>query len=81
MKGTPFPIMSVAKLFKTHNTWKSAEQKFITTYHNESDKKVYFGIFVFHWLEIEQIEKILVEISKFELSIEKTIKTRQEIFF
>ena len=30
-------------------------------------------IYFFHWLEIEQIEKFLIEISKFELSIEKTI--------
>ena len=34
-------------------------------------KNVYFGNFFFHWLEIEQIEKILIEISKFELNIEK----------
>ena len=43
-------------------------------YYNIPKKKnLYFGHFFFHWLEIEQIEKILVEISKFELSIEKTI--------
>ena len=36
-------------------------------------QKCIFGNFSFHWLEIEQIEKILIEISKFEFSIEKTI--------
>ena len=37
------------------------------------NKKVCSGNFSFHLLEIEQIEKNLIEISKFELSIEKTI--------
>ena len=46
---------------------------YITIYHKENDKNVYFGHFFFHWLEIEQIEKISIEISKFELSIKKTI--------
>ena len=40
---------------------------------NETDKIIYFGNFFFHWLEIEQMEKILTKTSKFELSIEKTI--------
>ena len=44
----------------------------ITIYQKEKDKNLYFGNFFFHWLEIEQIEKILIQISKFELSIEKT---------
>ena len=35
----------------------------------KNDKNVYFGNFFFHWLEIAQIEKILIEISKFELNI------------
>ena len=36
--------------------------------------KMYFLLIsFFHCLETEQIEKILIEISKFELSIEKTI--------
>ena len=39
----------------------------------ENNKNVYFGSFNFYWLEKEQIEKILIEISKFELSNEKTI--------
>ena len=39
----------------------------------KNDKNIYFGNFFFHWLEIEQIGKILIEISKFELNIEKTI--------
>ena len=46
---------------------------YIKIYQKENNKNVYFGNFSFHWLEIEQIEKILIEISKFELSIEKTI--------
>ena len=46
---------------------------YTTIYQKENDKNVYFGNFFFHWLEIEQIEKILIEISKFELNIEKTI--------
>ena len=44
-----------------------------TIYQKENDENVYFGNFFFHWLEIEQIEKILIEISKFEFKIEKTI--------
>ena len=36
-------------------------------------QKDYFGNFFFHGLEIEQIEKILIEISKFEMNIEKKI--------
>ena len=51
----------------------------ITIYRKESDKNVYFGNFLFHWLEIKQIEKILIEIPNFELIIKKTIQTRQEI--
>ena len=46
---------------------------YTTIYQKENDKNVYFGNFFFHWLEIERIEKILIEISKFELNIEKTI--------
>ena len=46
-----------------------------TIYQKENDKNVYFSNFFFHWLEIEQIEKILIEISKFELNIDKTIKS------
>ena len=46
---------------------------YITIYQKENNKNVYFGNFPFCWLEIEQIETILIEISKFELSIEKTI--------
>ena len=44
---------------------------YTTIYQKENDKNVYFGNFFFHWLEIEQINEILIEISKFELSIEK----------
>ena len=46
---------------------------FITKYQKKNYKKVYFSNLSFHWLEKEQIEKILIEISKFELSIEETI--------
>ena len=45
---------------------------YITIYQKENNKNVYFGNFSFHWLEIEQKEKVLIEISKFQLSIEKT---------
>ena len=38
------------------------------------DKNIYFGNFFFHWLEIKQIEKNFIQISKFEMSIEKTKK-------
>ena len=46
---------------------------YMTMYQKESDKKVYFGNFFFHRWEIEKIEKILIAISKIELSIEKII--------
>ena len=46
---------------------------YTTIYQKEKDENVYFGNFFFHWLEIEQIEKSLIEISKFQLNIEKTI--------
>ena len=49
-----------------------------TIYQKESDKIVYFGYFFFHWLEIEQIEKVLTVISKFELSIKKIVQTREK---
>ena len=35
-----------------------------TIYQKESDKIVYFGYCFFHWLDIEQIEKVLIVISK-----------------
>ena len=46
---------------------------YTSIYQKENNKNVYFGNFFFHWLEIEQIEKNLIEMSKFELNIEKTI--------
>ena len=47
---------------------------FILQYTKKKTIKTYIlVIFFFHWLEIEQIGKILIEISKFELKIEKTI--------
>ena len=47
---------------------------FILQYTKKKKIKTYILVNVFfHWLEIEQIEKILIEISKFELNIEKTI--------
>ena len=42
---------------------------YTTIYQKENNKNVYFGNFFF--LEIEKIEKILIEISKLELNIEK----------
>ena len=46
---------------------------YILQYTKKKDKNVYFGKFFFHWLEIEQINEILIEISKFELSYEKVV--------
>ena len=59
--------------FNRLSKFKNLPVVFITIYQKENNKNVYFGNFSFHWLEIEQIEKILIEISKFEFSIEKTI--------
>ena len=59
--------------FNRLSKFKRLPVVYITIYQKQSDKNVYFGNFFFHWLEIEQIEKILIEISKFELSFEKTI--------
>ena len=55
---------------------------FILQYTRKKITKKYFGNFSFHWLEIEQIEKILIKISKFELSIEKIYinRTRNLIY-
>ena len=39
----------------------------------ENNKNVSIGNFSFHWLEIEQIENILIEISNFEFNIEKRV--------
>ena len=47
---------------------------YTTIYQKENNKNVHFGNFFFHWLEIEQIEKVLIEISKLELNIEKQYK-------
>ena len=52
-----------------------------TIYQKENDKNVYFVNFFFHWLEIEQINEILIEISKFELSIKKIVYIRQKFLF
>ena len=56
-----YPNLKIFRLFLLQYTRK------------KTTKNVCFGNFSFHWLEIEKIEKILVEISKFEFSIEKTI--------
>ena len=39
---------------------------YTTIYQKENNKNVCFGNLFFHWLEIAQIEKVLIEISKFE---------------
>ena len=62
-----FVRKSFDRLFK----FKRLPVVYTTIYQNENDKNVYFGSLFFHWLEIAQIEKILIEISKFELNIEK----------
>ena len=60
-------------LFIDYPSLKNFRLFFYTIYQKEKNKNVYFGNFSFHWFEIEQIEKILIEISKFEFSIEKNI--------
>ena len=59
--------------FDRLSKFKKLPVVYITIYQKENNKNVYFGSFSFYWLEIEQIEKILIEISKFEWSIEKTL--------
>ena len=45
-----------------------------------SDKSVYFGVFFFHWLEIEQIGKILIEVLNLNwVSKKKKTKKSQEV--
>ena len=65
--------------FNRLSKFKRLPVVYVKIYQKESDKNVYFGNFFFHWLEIGQINKILIEISKFELSIEKTLQTRKKI--
>ena len=54
---------------------------FVLQYTKEKAIKMYFLIILFHWIETERIAKNLIEISKFELSIEKIKKIRQQIWF
>ena len=48
--------------FNRLSKFKNFPLVFNTIYQSENNKNVYFGNFYFHWLEIEQIEKILIEI-------------------
>ena len=59
--------------FNRLSKFKKLPVVYITIYQKGNNKNVNFGNLSFHWLEIEQIEKILIEISKFQFSIEKTI--------
>ena len=59
--------------FNQLSEFKRLSVVYIAIYQKENDKNIYFGNFFFHWLEIKQIEKILIEISKLELNIEETI--------
>ena len=61
--------------FNRLSKFKKLPVVFITIDQKEKNKNVCFGNFSFHWLEIEQIEKILIEIAKFEFSIEKKYKS------
>ena len=54
---------------------------FVLQYTKEKAIKMNFLVILFHWIETERIAKNLIEISKFELSIEKTKKNRQQIWF
>ena len=60
--------------FNRQSKFKKLPVVHITKYQKEKHKNVYFVNFFFHWLEKEQIEKILIEISKFELSLKKQYK-------
>ena len=44
---------------------------FLLQYTKEKAIKMYFLVILFHWIETERIAKNLIEISKFELSVEK----------
>ena len=55
-----FVRLSLKRLSK----FKKLPVLYITIYQKENNENVCFGNFSFHWLEIEQIEKILLEISK-----------------
>ena len=59
--------------FERLSNLKKLPVVYIAIYQKENDKNIYFDNFFFHWLEIKQIEKILIEISKLELNIEETI--------
>ena len=49
---------------------------FVLQYTKEKAIKMNFLVILFHWIETERIAKNLIEISKFELSIEKTKKNQ-----
>ena len=51
--------------FNRLSKFKKLPVVFITIYQKENNNNRCFGNFSFHWLEIDQIEKILIEISKF----------------
>ena len=51
--------------FNRQSKFKKLSVVYITIYQKENNKNVYFGNFSFYWLEIKQIEKYLIEISKF----------------
>ena len=59
--------------FNRLSKFKKLPVVFITIYQKENNKNVKIGNLSFNWLVIEQIEKILIEISNFEFSIEKAV--------
>ena len=61
--------------------FKSLPVVYITIYHKESVRMYILVIFFYHLLEIVQIVKSLIEISNFDLSIEKTLEALPVISF
>ena len=47
---------------------------YTTIYQKENNKNVCFGILFFHWLEKEQINKVLIKILNFDFSFKKENK-------
>ena len=60
--------------------FKSLPVVYITIYHKES-VRMYILVFFYHLLEIVQIVKSLIEISNFDLSIEKILEALPVISF
>ena len=68
---TKLKIRNIRLSFNRLFNFKRLPVVYITIYQEESEENISFGNYFLHWLEIEKIEKTLIEFSKFELSIEK----------